>query len=174
MPITYTDKDIFDEEVLEAHDVFIHSQNCFNTWGAGLAVRCAKVFPELYKKDLGTIRGDRSKLGTFISVEVDRSWYTLNTVAVYGQYNYGKFEWGCENDPLSSQVIRYKALYDALSAVYRKYGMVRYLMPKLGSGLAAGEWMVIAAIIEDVFKSCPITVSLYNPRKPKSARRSKL
>ena len=42
-------------------DVIIHGCNCFCTMGAGIAKTIKDIFPEAYKADLNTKKGDRSK-----------------------------------------------------------------------------------------------------------------
>ena len=54
----------------EQFDVFLHSCNCFNTMGAGLAKSIRVNFPEVYTADLITKMGDINKLGTINPVEL--------------------------------------------------------------------------------------------------------
>jgi O-acetyl-ADP-ribose deacetylase (regulator of RNase III) len=44
-------------------DLIIHGCNCFCTMGAGIAKTIKQKFPEAYKADLETEKGDKSKLG---------------------------------------------------------------------------------------------------------------
>ena len=45
-------------------DVIVHGCNCMCTMGAGIAKQIKQKFPEAYRVDCQTKKGDRSKLGT--------------------------------------------------------------------------------------------------------------
>ena len=66
-------------------DVLLHGCNCFNTMGAGIASQIRQVFPEAFRSDLATIKGDKNKLGTY-SFAVSRGIIVVNC---YTQYDYG-------------------------------------------------------------------------------------
>jgi len=66
-------------------NVILHGCNCFNTMGKGLALNIKKTFPEAFKSDQNTIKGDRNKLGTY-SCASSRGIIIVNC---YTQYYYG-------------------------------------------------------------------------------------
>ena len=70
-------------------DVIVHGCNCFCTMGAGIAVAVKSTFPEAYKADLGTIKGDRKKLGSYSSATVEKNGHQITVVNAYTQYHYG-------------------------------------------------------------------------------------
>ena len=53
-------------------DVIVHGCNCQCAMGKGIALSIKKLFPEAYAADLKTVKGDRGKLGTYSSVEIER------------------------------------------------------------------------------------------------------
>lgn len=55
--IKHLNCDVFDSDV----DVIIQQNNCFQTHGAGIAKLIKDKFPEVYKNDLKTGRGDKTK-----------------------------------------------------------------------------------------------------------------
>ena len=125
----------------ENYDVIAHVCNCFCTMGAGIAPQIKAKFPEAYEADCKTAKGDINKLGTIS--------YTENTkpivVNLYGQYDYtgrrsGKMD------------LDYDALRKSLVLMQEKYKGKMMAMPKIGAGLAGGDWKQIEGIIEDVMR----------------------
>lgn len=127
-------------------DVIIHGCNCFCTMGngpndTGIAGTIKRVFPEVYAMDLGTLKGDRNKLGTVIGVgcKNDNGGHLLIFNA-YTQYNYGKYH----------QSFEYWALRSCFAMINRlvPYPELRIGYPKIGAGLAKGDWSIISEIID--------------------------
>lgn len=120
-------------------DVIIHGCNCFCTMGAGLAVGIKKEFREAYEADLKTIKGDKSKLGTYSRADIIRGDQRLIVLNAYTQYNYG-----------GSGIL---ADYDAINSVFRLITLdfegLRIGVPMIGAGLARGDWPTIEAIIKN-------------------------
>lgn len=160
--INYTTTNVLDWNLLNEHDVFIHSQNCQNTWGAGFAVQAKKTFPELYQADMATLKGSKSKLGDFTKSDIQRLGFRIIGVNIYGQYNYGPKEFSAK-DEAETRKIRYAAIREALTKVHAAYGDVKYLMPRIGAGLAGGDWKVIEGIINEVMPNASVTVSTFIP-----------
>lgn len=124
-------------------DGFIHSCNCFHTFGAGIALAIRNKYPELYDADIKHgIRGDRSRLGKFSTVKChdDKQGYNL-----YGQYNFGGL----------GRNTNYEAVYTGLVGIAMhaiEYNVVRLGLPKnMGCRLGGGEWSIVKAIIDVVF-----------------------
>lgn len=143
-------------------DVLIHGCNCFHTWGAGVAKKMRQLYPKAYEQDLKTVKGDKDKLGSITHTRVPHYFYPerrLYVVNLYSQYNYGNVMWG---DPRQSY---HQADYDAIKSGME---MVRYVfgghniaMPRIGAGLAGGDWNVIRKIIQNVFKSTAMKIVIY-------------
>ena len=57
--------------------------------GAGIALAIKTTFPEAYKADLKTTKGDREKLGHYSSATVEREGHQITIVNAYTQYHYG-------------------------------------------------------------------------------------
>jgi O-acetyl-ADP-ribose deacetylase (regulator of RNase III) len=114
-------------------DVIIHGCNCFHKMGAGIALQIAKKYPKVVKLDKETKYGDVNKLGKFFIYNTGR--YTI--VNAYTQFHYGK---GLQVD------------YNAVQQVFKKIkGMFsgkRIGYPKIGAGLAGGDWNIISSIID--------------------------
>lgn len=120
-------------------DIIIHGCNCFCTMGAGIAKSFKSEFPEAFKADLTTEKGDKSKLGSFTHATTIRSGHAITVINAYTQFNYnGK---------------GIKADYDAIRNVFKelklKFSGKRFGFPLIGAGLAGGDWKVISEIISE-------------------------
>jgi O-acetyl-ADP-ribose deacetylase (regulator of RNase III) len=121
-----------------AFDVIIHGCNCQCRMGRGIALSIKQQFPEAYTADCKTTIGDRTKLGTFTTVQIDRDGFNFTIVNGYTQ-----FHW--QGDGVLAD-------YDAIRSVFRQvkqqFGGKRIGYPKIGAGLARGDWSIIADIVE--------------------------
>lgn len=122
-------------------DVIIHGCNCFCNFGAGIALQILKRFPEAYERDKQTEFADKGKLGTYTFANIVRGKNTFNIVNAYTQY-------GCGTDKVRCD-------YEALDTVFNKiafvYNGLRIGYPKIGAGLAGGDWEIISEIIDRNF-----------------------
>lgn len=120
-------------------DVIVHGCNCQCTMGAGIAKAIRATFPSAYEADLGTTKGDRSKLGTLSVARVDVQGHRLTVVNAYTQ-----FHWRGRK-PLAD----YAAIRRAFREIKRRFGDERIGYPLIGAGLAGGDWSVISAILDE-------------------------
>ncbi|MCA9984626.1 MAG: macro domain-containing protein [Anaerolineales bacterium] len=120
-------------------DVIIHGCNCFCTMGAGIAKAIRREFPEAYAADQATIKGERQNLGTMSTATVERHGQQLTIVNGYTQYRYGG----------SGRLADYEAIRAVMRSVKAQFGDKRIGYPRIGAGLARGEWPIIAQIIDE-------------------------
>ena len=136
-----------------AFDVIAHGCNCFCTMGAGIAKGIAAQFPPALEADRQTAKGDRAKLGTCSFAETVTAHGKLTVVNAYTQFHY----WGRGD----------KADYAAIRACMRwlaeHYSQSRIGLPKIGAGLAGGDWPRIEAIMDEELADCDATVVEYQP-----------
>lgn len=149
--IKYIDGDLVKEA--ELFDVIAHCCNCYCNMGAGIAPQIKAKFPEAYIADCTTERGDESKLGT-ITFSEDTHPIVVN---LYGQYDYTGRRHG-EMD------LDYDALRSALRAMKEEFSGLLFGLPKIGAGLAGGDWEVIEAIIEEELEGERVIVVNYVPQ----------
>lgn len=136
-------------ELFKQHqfNAIAHGCNCFHVQGAGIAGQISKEFPQATKADrTGSKYGDIKKLGSF-STALTPYGAILN---LYTQYRPGK----------ESETRLYDSIKKAFEAINAcKFGVIG--IPKLGAGIAGGDWKHIAGIIEGVSKDIEIVVVEY-------------
>jgi len=146
----------------EGHfDVITHGCNCFCTMGAGIAPQIAKAFPEAWEADQATIRGDMMKLGcyTFADVQVSAGLLgkkNLTVINSYSQYRYGRNHEDGDEKPID-----YEALALALRKINHNYKGKTIGLPKIGAGLAGGDWNIIKSIIENELDAMDVWIVNY-------------
>ena len=125
-------------------DVIIHGCNCFCTMGGGIALPIKNEWPGAYAADCNTVKGDILKLGSFSWTMFrdyfgeDRDFYVINA---YTQYEYGA----------GKRQLDYAAVigvFDKLSDYDSGWSDMKFLIPKIGAGLAGGDWALIEKIID--------------------------
>lgn len=134
-------------------DVIIHGCNCFNAMHSGIAARIKVAFPEVCQADLETEKGNRAKLGTCISVECAMANHHLIVINAYTQYY--------RRGP--GILVDYDAIRSCFKWIRQKYGSKRIGIPKIGAGLAGGDWSVISGIIEQELDGVDCTLVNYKP-----------
>lgn len=152
-------------------DVIAHGANCHCTMGSGIAPLIKNAFPSVYEADCKTQRGDKEKLGKFSYAVMDSGLVVFN---LYTQYGYNRRNLGLRD-------LKYDALYDSLVEMKnflklhtdgfmtdRKIGF-----PKIGAGLAGGDWNVIEAMIKSIFWDCDVTIYILNEKEKPDEKESK-
>lgn len=131
--------DLVKKALRNEFDLIIHGCNCFCTMGAGIAKTIKQEFPEAYKADLATVKGDKSKLGSISSADVTVNGKNLKVVNAYTQYDWrGK---GVKAD--------YEAIRSAFREIKETFSGLRIAYPAIGAGLAGGDWETISKIIDE-------------------------
>lgn len=120
-------------------NVIIHGCNCFNAMDAGIAKQIKDIFPEAYKIDFSTEKGSTDKLGTISYITTARNESKIIIVNGYTQFNYEK------NGILAD----YDAIRSVMKLVKKKFSGKTIGYPKIGAGLAKGDWNIISRIIDE-------------------------
>lgn len=131
-------------DLLEANDIDVAIQLCnlFHTFGAGIALQIKNKFPDAYKADLATKKGDRRKLGTYSYAHIkDRN---LTIVNMYAQDGFAK-----PGKPATD----YDAFKKAMTKIEFDFvGKTIGVPHGIGCGLAGGNWSIVRSILDDFFK----------------------
>jgi O-acetyl-ADP-ribose deacetylase (regulator of RNase III) len=138
-------------------DAIAHGCNCFCTFGAGLARDIAVAFPNAEEADRCTLRGDKGKLGLFSVARVKIETGSFMVFNLYTQYFLGK-----PREPDDNLETRYKAIESSLTQMRNSLPFdASIALPKIGAGLAGGNWEVIKSII---YKTVPQACIVELPR----------
>jgi O-acetyl-ADP-ribose deacetylase (regulator of RNase III) len=135
MPIVKTiDGDLIEMFKEKQFNGIAHGCNCFHTMGAGIALHIAKKFKKALTVDEATVLGDNSKLGQF-------SKTTTKFGDIYNLYT--------QHKPGNQiPVVLYKAIRDCFLNLKLDDEYILGI-PKIGAGLAGGNWHIIEQIINE-------------------------
>jgi O-acetyl-ADP-ribose deacetylase (regulator of RNase III) len=134
-------------------DVIVHGCNCFCTMGGGIARVIQEEFPEAYAADLVTVKGDRNKLGDFSFATVKRNDREITIVNGYTQFHFHG----------ADVLVDYDAVRRLFAKIKKRFSGRRIGYPKIGAGLAGGNWQRLAAIINEELAGEDHTLVLYVP-----------
>jgi len=139
-------------------DVITHGCNCMSTMGAGIAPQMAKAFGvDEYPLESFTRKGDINKLGQ-IEWFLERDGAIPFVVNSYTQYNYGS-----NHKDGTSRPIDYDALTMCMRKINHQFKGKHIGLPKIGAGLAGGDWNRIKTIIQTELKDMKVSVVIYKP-----------
>lgn len=153
-------------------DVIGHGCNCLSTMGAGIAPQMAKAFgcnifelelwgPSIEK--LGNVDYEVFVLGENAIWNLSDADNKLNepelsVCNLYTQYSYGRNHKDGVSKPID---------YEALTLCMRKLNVIfsgKHIgLPKIGAGLAGGDWERIKTIIQTELFDCKVTIVNYKP-----------
>ena len=134
-------------------DLIVHGCNCSCTMGAGIAKGIKAAFPAAFAADPATARGDRAKLGSCTFAKIDRNGSPLIVVNACTQFDYRG----------SGPKVDYDAVRSCFRWIRRQHSGKRIGLPKIGAGLAGGDWKRIAAIIEEELAGEDVTLVEFAP-----------
>lgn len=130
------------------YDAIVHGVNCLCRMQSGIARAIRERFPEAYEVDQQTKPRDKAKLGTLT--------YTSNikpvVVNAYIQF---------EDLPREIRHCDYDAVRSCMKAIRKKFHGKKIGLPKIGAGLAGGDWKIIREIIEEELGDEDVTIVIY-------------
>lgn len=128
-------------------DVIVHGVNCCCRMGSGIAKSIREAFPTAYQLDLQTAIADRNKLGTCQSVQVDG----LTIVNAYTQFDYIG----------PKPRVDYDAVRSCMKQIKKEFSGTRIGLPKIGAGLAGGDWDTIETIINEELENEDVKIVIF-------------
>ena len=152
-------------------DVITHGVNCFCNMASGIAPQMARAFgANVFPLEDQDTRGDMNKLG-----QIDyKMLYITPSGLVAGDAlkmrrpedakllavvnSYSQYQPRVDIKPLD-----YEALTLCLRKINAKFAGNHIGLPKIGAGLAGGDWDRIKIIIQQELKDCEVTVVIYKP-----------
>lgn len=147
------------EPVGEGEKIITHCCNDIGAWGSGFVVAISKKWPEpeaRFRQAYKDARG--SQLGSVELVRVDEDIQVANIIGQRGVRS--------SDNPTP---VRYDALLEGFKnladyiEVWQKAGHTESVhMPRMGCGLAGGDWRIVEALIEVALIDRGIDVYVYD------------
>jgi O-acetyl-ADP-ribose deacetylase (regulator of RNase III) len=150
-------------------DVIVHGCNCLHTMGAGIAAQIAKEFPEAYEADKKTEYKSKRKLGTYsfariphehivtLSLSAERG-LTLDPKFLTIVNAYTQYDLGSRYNPAP---VDYDAIRSVFRSIAKDFAGLIVGIPKIGCGLAGGDWETVEEIINEECPDLDITCVEY-------------
>ena len=133
-------------------DVIVHGCNCQCAMDAGIAKQIKAEFPAAYAADCAMPKS-AEKLGQISTAQIDCNGHALTVVNAYTQTHW------CGSGVLAD----YEAIRLAMRRIKTQFSGRRIAYPKIGAGLARGDWARIAQIIDEELAGETHTLVLYQP-----------
>ncbi|MBO0764105.1 MAG: phosphatase [Hyphomicrobiaceae bacterium] len=135
-------------------DVIVHGCNCQCAMGTGIAKTIKQVvFPEAHKPDLATAKRQPRQAGVAV-----RGHRRTQRPQAHHLNGYTQFHWRG-----SGVLVDYDAVRSVMHRLKESYSGCAIGYPKIGAGLAKGDWSTIAAILEEELAGEDHTLVEYQP-----------
>ena len=142
------------QPVGEGNRLIVHICNNIGGWGKGFVTAISRRWQEPEKQYRAWAKSDENfELGEVQFVRVERNIAVANMIAQEGIYKKNGIP-----------PIRYEALRSALGKVadFCKANNFVVHMPRIGAGLAGGDWGIIEQIIQETLSQEGINVTVYD------------
>jgi O-acetyl-ADP-ribose deacetylase (regulator of RNase III) len=145
--VNYTIGNLFETKA----NVIAHGVNCKGAFGAGIAGQIRKLYPIVADSYLGKYNKQGWNLGDVQFVTVQANFFIANCAT---QYDFGS----------EGIYVNYNALHKCLSKVLKfcKDGQYSLALPRIGAGLAGGNWKIIKGILEEAAEGHPYDITVYS------------
>lgn len=153
--IKYLEGDLFSTDA----DIIAHGCNCRNGYGSGVAYTMSQQYP---------------KAKSLYHEKYDEEGWELGEVQFVLQ-NDGKYVANCATQrnflPRGYQHADYSAIRECMEKVktFAKNKGLSIAIPKIGAGLAGGNWHIIETILQEVFSDYDVTIYYLDRPKLESA-----
>ena len=133
--------------LLDASETYIaHGCNCQGKMGAGVAKLIRDKWPIVFEDYIQHDKSMGLRPGDTTVTQLDDNKFVINLMT---QEYYGTD---------GKQYVSYEAVRDCFHTVKKLIGGNSLAIPKIGSGLAGGDWDTIAKIIEEEMGDTPVSV----------------
>ena len=130
-------------------DVIVHGCNCQCVMGAGIAKSIKELYPQAYAADCATPKGSVHKLGSYSKADAGK-FIIVNA--------YTQLDWKG-----SGVKVDYNAVRSIFKQIKKDFSGKRIGYPKIGAGLANGNWELIEQIITEELAGEDHTLVHYVP-----------
>lgn len=136
--------------ISSGNKIIVHCCNNLGLWGAGFVLALSKRWPHCHQQYLEMFSDGRSPiLGTTQFVLVESDIVVANIIGQNGV-----------RTPKNPRPVDYNAIKEGFRFV-RKFAIENQAsihMPRIGCGLAGGDWSIIESLIVDELTSIDVTV----------------
>jgi O-acetyl-ADP-ribose deacetylase (regulator of RNase III) len=139
-------------------NAFGHGCNCQKRMASGVAAAVRQNYFEMVQADLDNDLTPEQRLGTYQGVRLSNGKVGFN---IYSQFMYGRDRRHVDYDALETGV---RAVCHELN----QHGQRTLALPKIGCGLAGGDWLVVKEILEKISNETGIDITIYEFEPPKN------
>lgn len=141
-------------------DVIAHGCNCICNMGAGIALQIKRTYPLAFAVDKATKHTDINKLGTYTQWTGPNVYFPdrqITVVNAYTQFSIFKndFRYGNYAKKDLFEYAHFKTILERMKSEFEEKTIA---LPKIGAGLAHGNWTRIEKIINETFPGKEIKV----------------
>lgn len=143
MPIKFIKGDL----LASGADIIAHGCNCVGGFGSGVAGQIAQRYPHIKKAYIHKFNTEGWELGDVQFVRIGHSEKSIANCATQKEYY-----------PRDRVHADYESIEKCMNIVKELAGDKTIAIPKIGCGLAGGDWEVVEKILNKVFDSREIWV----------------
>lgn len=140
----------------DGYKFIVHCCNDIGAWGAGFVLALSKKWPRTRASYLEMFERGELKLGSVSCIVVEPDIVVLNLIGQHGILSANE----------NPHPIRYDAIGKGLCIIRQLFkelhGKASLHMPRMGCGLAGGEWSRIEELINTVFLQTDYCVYVYD------------
>ena len=158
MPISYLEADAT-QPIAPGPKILVHVCNDIGAWGRGFVLGLSQRYPEpehRYKAWASGLEETPFKLGEVQFVPVLPDLTVANLIGQHDIARKGKAQ--------AAPPVRYEAIGEGLGRVraeaQRQQASVH--MPRIGTGLAGGDWAIIERVIDEELVAHGLNVTVYD------------
>ena len=156
--IVYHKGDVIEAALSNQYDMFVHVANCIGVMGDGVALQVRNRMKPLYYADKNFFIGfGEGRLGNC-------SYKFIGTTFCVNLYNQIVPD-------ASSRQLHYGAMVSSILSALDQYdenkglitgGKISICLPRMGCGLAGGDWVIVEEILEFISCGWDITFHVYD------------
>lgn len=143
----------------EGPRLLVHICNDIGAWGRGFVVALSKAYPQPEREFKRWATGQTEQAYALGEVQFVEVTPTLTVANLVGQHDIAR-----KNTPTDEPPVRYEAIRTGLGRVReeaRRLGASVH-MPRIGAGVAGGDWAVIELIIREELTDHGLNVTVYS------------
>jgi O-acetyl-ADP-ribose deacetylase (regulator of RNase III) len=143
----------------EGTKILVHVCNDIGAWGRGFVLPLAKRFPETERAYRAWAAGTTDLPFALGQVQFVQVLPTLEVANLIGQHDIAR-----KNRPTDQPPVRYEAIRTGLARVRERseQHQATLHMPRIGAGVAGGDWTVIERLIRDELVAHGIETTVYD------------